>query len=89
MAANSAIRGAHEVGAEGQPQAAYHLQLARDQVGLAQRLTADGQNVEAKRMLLRAQMDAELAIALAGEGNDRADAQELQQHISDMRSSPL
>ncbi len=87
--ANSAIRGADEVGAESQPQAAYHLQLARDQVAAAERMTANGDDVAAKRMLMRAQADAELAIALAGVGNDCADAQQLNQHISDMRSSQL
>lgn len=87
--ATAAIRGAHEVGAEGQPRAAYHLQLARDQVASAQRMTANGDDVEAKRMLMRAQADAEVAIALAGVGNERADAQELNQHISDMRRNQL
>lgn len=89
MGATSAIRGAHEVGAEGQPQAALHLQLARDQVALAERMTANGDTVEAKRMLMRAQADAELAIALAAVGNDRADAEQLSQHITDMRQNQL
>jgi len=84
--AHAAIRGAHEVGAEGQPQSAYYLQLARDQMASAEQMTTRGQVPEAKRMLLRAQSDAELAIALAGEGHDRDEAQQLGQHINDMRS---
>lgn len=87
--AHAAIRGAREVGAEGQPRSAYYLQLARDQVAGAERLTASGQVPEAKRMLMRAQADAELAIALADEGHDRGDAQELGQHITDMRRNQL
>ncbi len=89
MGANAAIRGAHEVGAEGQPQAALHLQLARDQVATAERMSANGDTVEAKRMLMRAQADAEVAIALAAVGNDRADAEQLNQHITDMRRNQL
>lgn len=82
--AGAAIRGAHEVRAEGTPQAAYHLQLARDQVALAQQMSARGEMVEARRMLRRAQADAEVSIALAGVGRERADAEEMRRHISDM-----
>jgi hypothetical protein len=87
--AHAAMRGAHEAGAEGQPRSAYYLQLARDQCAIADQMTARGATVEAKRMLMRAQADAELAIALADEGNDRADAEELGRHISDMRRAQL
>jgi hypothetical protein len=69
--ATAAIRGADEVGAEGDPQAAFHLQL------------------EARRMLKRAQADAEVAIALAGVGDDRDQAEELNEHINDMNRNQL
>ncbi len=85
----AAIRGADEVGAGEQPQAAYHLQLARDQVGTATRMKADGDAEGAERMLRRAQADAELAIALAAESRDREDAEALSQHIEDMSHSQL
>jgi hypothetical protein len=87
--ATAAIRGADEVGAEGDPQAAFHLQLARDQVASAERLNAQGDEIEARRMLKRAQADAEVAIALAGVGDDRDQAEELNEHINDMNRNQL
>src|SRR5262249_18072178 len=63
--AEASIRGAQEVGATGEPQAALHLRLAQEQLAKAKGLIASGDNEAADRMLLRARADGELALALA------------------------
>ena len=66
ITAESAIRGAMEIGANpNPPRAALHLQLATEQVEKAKRYIADGMNERAELALRQAQADAELAIALA------------------------
>jgi hypothetical protein len=72
----SAIRGASEVGAEQIPQAALHLKLAQEQVQKAKALIKDGDNNAAAFVLLRAQVDAELALALARESKTQAEARQ-------------
>jgi len=52
------------VGAERDPTAALHLQYAREQFVRAEQLSQNGDGDEAQRMLLRAQSDAELAMAI-------------------------
>jgi hypothetical protein len=78
-AANSeaAIRGAREVGAEQVPQASLHLKLAEEQLAKGKAQMKDGDNKQAGYTLLRAQADAELALALAKENKTRTDAQQV------------
>jgi len=70
----SAIRAAEEVGAADVPLAALHLQLAREQVERAESLAAEGKQDEAASQLLRAEADAELALALSHEEAERSAA---------------
>lgn len=63
----AAMRGAEELGAESVPPASLQLQLAREELGRAQRLMADGKHERAHNMALRAAHDAEVAIALTRE----------------------
>jgi hypothetical protein len=72
---SAAIRSAHEVGAERVPNAALHLKVANEELGLAKRLIADGDNSRAEYILLRAQVDADTALQLARENQARMDAQ--------------
>jgi hypothetical protein len=72
---SAAIRAAEEVGATHNPQAALHLQLAKEQYEFAQRLPHPSEKARADRLLRRAQVDAELALALARSDDDRAEAQ--------------
>jgi hypothetical protein len=65
--AESASRSAREVGADSQPAAKLHVQLADEQITKAKKLIADGDNDEATYVLLRARADAELGLALARE----------------------
>lgn len=72
----ASVRAATEVGAQNNPQAALHLKLAQEQVAQAQQLMQDGENKRAEFVLLRAESDAELAVALAREATARAQAQQ-------------
>lgn len=61
----AAIRAAQETGSKGVPQAALHLKLAEEQLQSAKALIRDNDNKRADYVLMRAQADAELAIALS------------------------
>lgn len=77
----AAIRGAEEVGALAVPQAALHLKLAQEQVDQAKALMRDGESDRAALLLSRAQIDAELALALARENAERRAAQQALQEV--------
>ena len=60
-----AIRAAQETGSRNVPRAALHLKLAEEQLQSAKKLIRDNDNKRAEYVLMRAQADAELAIALS------------------------
>jgi hypothetical protein len=70
------IRAAEEVGADKVPQAALHLQLAKEQMERAQGLAKDGKSIQAESMLARAGVDAELAVALSRATKQRHEAEQ-------------
>jgi hypothetical protein len=70
----SAIRAAKEIGAEDIPRASLHLQLAQEELALAEAMEEKGENDKAASQLMRAEADAELAILLSREENEKADA---------------
>jgi uncharacterized protein YqfA (UPF0365 family) len=72
----AAVRGAEEVGAAAQPQAALNLKLAQEELARAKALLDDGKNEEADFMTLRAKADAELALNLAREEESRIRAEQ-------------
>ncbi len=82
----AAIRAANEVGAKGVPQAALHLKLAVDQLEHAKKLIDDKENDRAAMVLLRAEADAELAVALAREAQFSAEAQRAQEKLRSLRT---
>jgi pyridoxal biosynthesis lyase PdxS len=61
----AAVRAAQETGSGNVPQAALHLKLAEEQLQSAKTLIRDNENKRAEYVLMRAQADAELAIALS------------------------
>jgi hypothetical protein len=61
----AAIRAAQETGSGKVPEAALHLKLAEEQLQAAKVLIRDNDNKRAEYVLMRAQADAELAIALS------------------------
>lgn len=70
----SAIRAAEESGAEKVPRASLHLQLAKEEMDRAEKLQKSGEKEMATSFLMRAEVDAELAVVLAHEQNEQAEA---------------
>lgn len=73
-ASTSGIRAAEAVGAANVPRAALHLQLAREELAQAVKLEAADEKEQGASLLLRAQADAELALALSREVAERNEA---------------
>lgn len=85
----AAIRGAQEVGADRSPTAALHLKVANESLALGRKLIAEGDNKRADYILMRAEADAEAAIALAHESNARADAQRTLDEVQKVKMSSM
>ncbi len=83
----AAVRSAQELGAEQVPTAALHLKLANDEVAQARKLIIDGDNKRAEYILLRAEADADAALALAREVHARADAQKTMDEVQRLKNS--
>ncbi|MDQ2644615.1 MAG: DUF4398 domain-containing protein [Myxococcota bacterium] len=74
--AQSAHRSAQELGANEVPEAQLSLKLASDQIAQADKAMNEGENARAESLLIRAQADAELAIAQAREEKSSADVKD-------------
>jgi hypothetical protein len=72
--AKAAVRGAEEVGAANEPQAALYLKMARDHIAAAEREIADDDHDVARRWLQKARADAELALVLTRSAHRTAEA---------------
>jgi hypothetical protein len=81
--AESAERSAREVGANSVPAAQLSLKLAQDQIAQAQTAMGNGDNEEADALLIRAKVDAELAIAQAREKVAAVDKREAVEESAD------
>ncbi|MBN1655733.1 MAG: DUF4398 domain-containing protein [Deltaproteobacteria bacterium] len=86
VSAEAAIRAAQELGAPNVPQASLSLRQAVGQVDKAKALMRDGNNARAAMMLARAQVDAELAIALTKENTAKAEAQEAEDTVVELKN---
>ena len=75
------IRAAEEAGAPQVPDAARHLELAKEQTRQARALLDDGKRDEAALYLQRAEADAELAGALARQEPARTEAQRAKEQV--------
>ena len=84
-ASTSVIRAAEEAGAAKVPQAALHLQLAKEELELAKGLAAKGEKEQAASMLLRAEADAELAIVLSREDAEKTEANAARERVRQLR----
>ncbi|MCK9419998.1 MAG: DUF4398 domain-containing protein [Nitrospirae bacterium] len=73
-ASTSGIRAAEEAGAAKVPQASLHLQLAKEELDRAKELSAKGEKEMAASMLLRAEADAEMAVALSRGDAEKSEA---------------
>ena len=76
---------AEKVGANDQPKAALHLQLAKEQIESAKRLAADGDQVNSDLMLERAKADAELAMQLARTEQEEQSARQAWEKIRELK----
>ena len=81
----AAVLAAEQVGANDQPKAALHLQLAKEQIESAKRLAADGDGSNANLLLERAKVDAELAMQLARTEREQANARQAWEKIQDLK----
>src|SRR5690606_2170161 len=75
------IAAAQEKGAANNPEAQLHLKLAKDRVQQAERYLREGDRSHAELLLLRAEADAEYALALLRRDQARHDAERLQKRI--------
>jgi len=87
--ARSSLRSAEAVGAEQAPRASYYLELAREQAQQGDEWVEDGKMDRARLAYERAAADAELAIALANHAEARGEAEQVREHIQDMREQHL
>ena len=79
------IRSAQEIGANNVPQAALSVKLAQEEVQKAKQLMQDGDNRRAELILMRAQADAELALAQAREAQAKTEAQTAVDQVKALR----
>ena len=84
---SGAIRAAEEVGAAHSPEAALHLELAKEQFEHARKLTSADDRPTATRLLLRARADADLSLALTREQTSKLDAQAALEKVKTLNES--
>lgn len=71
----SEIRTAENSGALEVPRSSLHLQLAKKELDLAKWLSKRGMKEKTASMLLRAEADADIAVALSKGDNEKSEAQ--------------
>jgi hypothetical protein len=71
---SAAIRAAEEGGGKHSPNSALYLQLAKEEFEYARRLTNPDDKDRADRQLRRAEVDAELSLALARSEEEKVEA---------------
>jgi hypothetical protein len=86
---SAAIRAAEEVGATHTPDAALHLQLAKEQFEHARMLTDKKDREWAERLRMRAQVDAELSLALARTESEKAEAMAAIEKVKTLKESAI
>ncbi len=84
-ASTSSIRAAEEVGASSIPSASLYLELAKEELVKAQGFAEKGDKEQAESMLLRAQTDGELAVALSRSDTDKKEAAEAIDRVQQLR----
>jgi hypothetical protein len=84
-ASTSAIRAAEESGASKVPSASLYLQLAKEELENAKGLATKGEKEQAESMLLRAQADGELAVALSRGDADKTEATQAIERVRQLR----
>lgn len=85
--AKAAISAAEAVGAQSEPRAALHLKLARDQTAQADALARDGKDDEARRLIERAKVDAELALILTRDASAKAQVSQARERVQRLEAA--
>jgi len=85
----AATRSANELGAQRIPQAQLYLKLANEQLDQAKQAASNDDPTSTDRLLRRAQVDAELALALTRSGNARAAANKAIEASNAARPQPV
>lgn len=80
------IAAAEERSITDNPQAEHHLQLAKDATEESVRLKKDGDERGAQLALMRADADADLALALLRQDAARAEVQQAQERIDQLQT---
>jgi hypothetical protein len=88
-ASTSGIRAAEEVGAAKVPQASLHLQMAKEELELAKGLATKGEKKEAASMLMRAEADSELAVALSRGDAEKSEALSAVERVRELQKDNL
>src|SRR4051812_19080102 len=84
-AAQASVKGADVGGANEDPKAQLHLKLANEQIEKAKKLIEDGKNDEAARVIDRAQVDADLALALAQQAKALREAKDADEQLGKLK----
>ncbi|OGR00090.1 MAG: hypothetical protein A2284_03040 [Deltaproteobacteria bacterium RIFOXYA12_FULL_61_11] len=84
-ASTSGIRAAEEVGAAGVPQASLHLLLAKEELEKAIEFSKNDERKKAESMLLRSEVDAELAVALSREDTEKIEGRAAVARVRQLR----
>jgi len=85
--AKAAVRSAEELGAKDEPQAQLSLKLAQEQIAMAEKAIADGENKQAQSLLIRAKADGELALAKAREKSAKIEGQKAVDASADQKTT--
>ncbi len=83
----ASIAAAERAGADRSTNAAQQLQTARTELDTANRLSQKGDKRRADLMYLRADTDAQIALATAQDDNLSSQARQIQQQIQQLRGS--
>jgi hypothetical protein len=85
----AAYRAAQEVGAANQPDAAYHLELAQDQIATAKPLMEGNRKDKraARDLLEQAELDAEVAITNAKTAQAKSRAKEAWTKVNELKKN--
>ncbi len=84
-ATTSSISAAEEAGASGISSASLYLQLAKEELVKAQGFAEQGNKEQAESMLLRAQTDGELAVALSHSDTDTKEANKAIDRVKELQ----
>jgi len=84
-ASQAAVRAAEVGGAPSDPQASLLVKKAQEQIEDGKKLIEGGNNERAKMVLMRAEADADLALALAQEITTKNEAEEAKKQVAELR----